>query len=68
MATEIENWVKEETGLGESLSPKTLFNWQLEHIKQQIDYSVANSRFYKEKLGKICFQGEFTSEDFFNLP
>lgn len=50
MISPIDTWIAQKTGLFGNLNPETLKLWQIEKLKQLIEYASKNTAFYKDKL------------------
>jgi phenylacetate-CoA ligase len=53
MISPIPPWTARRTGLGSRLSSETLEEWQLERLRQVIQYAGGKSRFYRRHLAHV---------------
>jgi phenylacetate-CoA ligase len=53
MISPIPPWTARRTGLGSRLSSETLEEWQLERLRQVIQYARGKSRFYRGHLAHV---------------
>lgn len=53
----IHNWLAESTGLGTSLSPASLLRFQLERLRETLEYARSRSKFYENTLRGIPLAG-----------
>lgn len=63
-----ESWLKSATELGDSLTRKTLKEWQIKNIGRQIEYARSNSKFYKEKFADFPNLADLDITTFEKLP
>jgi phenylacetate-coenzyme A ligase PaaK-like adenylate-forming protein len=49
----LDRWIAEKTGLGDSLNPVTLSNWQFSRLRDLLFYVKKRSKFYEKKLAYI---------------
>jgi phenylacetate-coenzyme A ligase PaaK-like adenylate-forming protein len=50
MTSPVQAWVAERTGLKERLTAETLKTWQMERVKETIEYARSNCAYYAERL------------------
>ncbi len=50
MISPVQAWVARRTGLKERLTAETLKKWQMEKVKETIEYARGNCRYYAERL------------------
>ena len=68
MLSPLQRWVEEKTGLGASLNPHTLEEWQFARLRKQLAYARRRSPYYAETLQGLdiaCVRGR---EDLPQLP
>ncbi|HBF36116.1 MAG TPA: AMP-binding protein [Firmicutes bacterium] len=65
--TPLEDWIIGKSGIKEK-KPKLLAEYQLDKIRETLDYAKRNSRFYGERLGSINEDQINSLEDFKNIP
>ncbi len=66
MISPVHTWVAEKTGLGGTLNPLTLSEWQQEKWRQMVRYARAMTRFYRDlpEVGDISQLPFTTPADF----
>ena len=47
MTSPVQAWVAERTGLKERLTAETLKTWQMERVKETIQYAWRSCRYYE---------------------
>ena len=53
MLSPLPTWVQEKTGLGSSLSPRTLEQWQFARLREQLNYAREHSPYYADQLQNL---------------
>ncbi|HWQ30410.1 MAG TPA: phenylacetate--CoA ligase family protein, partial [Negativicutes bacterium] len=68
MISPVQPWVAERTGLKENLSSQTLRAWQLDKVRNTIDYARNNSSFYCKRLKEIDTSNIISVLDMEEIP
>lgn len=66
-STPLENWIVNRTGIDRK-SKEALEEYQRKQLINTLHYAKENSRFYKEKLGKIDIDSIQSLKDFMDIP
>jgi phenylacetate-coenzyme A ligase PaaK-like adenylate-forming protein len=57
MTSPVQAWVAERTGLKERLTAETLNRWQMERVKETIEYARDNCAYYAKRLRDVDTSG-----------
>jgi len=64
----VQQWAAERTGLKEKLSLQTLMAWQLDRVREAVEYARNNCDYYCKKLKEIDISGIKTLRDMQDIP
>jgi phenylacetate-coenzyme A ligase PaaK-like adenylate-forming protein len=62
--TPLEKWIKTKTGQTEPLTRETLSRYQRQKLRETLEYVLANSPYYRERLSGLSFGEDYTSLPF----
>ncbi|NLX86729.1 MAG: AMP-binding protein [Clostridiales bacterium] len=68
MTSPVQAWVAERTGLKERLTAETLKTWQMERVKETIQYAWRSCRYYAERLQGVDTKRLERMADMQHLP